>query len=64
MTFNKATIGGKSYGEVVDARTGEVIEIGEVLAFLFKHTISSMVSFSFWHYIAGYLFLRSSVNFH
>ncbi|XP_035707626.1 phospholipid-transporting ATPase ID isoform X1 [Folsomia candida] len=29
MTFNKCTIGGKSYGEVIDPRTGEVIEHGE-----------------------------------
>ncbi|XP_044762025.1 probable phospholipid-transporting ATPase IM isoform X2 [Coccinella septempunctata] len=27
MTFNKCSIGGRSYGDVVDARTGEIIEI-------------------------------------
>jgi len=30
MTFNKCTIAGKSYGEVMDPRTGEVIENLEV----------------------------------
>jgi hypothetical protein len=30
MTFNKCSIGGRSYGEVIDPQTGEVIETIEV----------------------------------
>ncbi|KAL3278639.1 hypothetical protein HHI36_016178 [Cryptolaemus montrouzieri] len=29
MTFNKCAIGGKSYGDLIDSRTGEIIEITE-----------------------------------
>jgi len=32
MAFNKCTIGGKSYGEVIDPRTGEAVEHVEVCA--------------------------------
>ncbi|XP_055603469.1 phospholipid-transporting ATPase ID-like isoform X3 [Uranotaenia lowii] len=30
MTFNKCSIGGRSYGDVVDSRTGETVEVTEV----------------------------------
>ena len=30
MTFNKCSIAGRSYGDIVDERTGETIEINEV----------------------------------
>lgn len=30
MTFNKCSINGRSYGDVIDSRTGEVIEITDV----------------------------------
>lgn len=30
MTFNKASIEGKMYGEVLDSKTGEPIEVNEV----------------------------------
>jgi len=32
MTFNKCSINGRSYGDVIDLRTGELIEITEVSA--------------------------------
>lgn len=31
MTFNKCSIGGRSYGDVVDARTGEIVEITDAV---------------------------------
>lgn len=30
MTFNKCSIAGRSYGDVIDLKTGEVIELTEV----------------------------------
>lgn len=30
MTFNKCSINGRSYGDVIDLRTGEVVEITDV----------------------------------
>lgn len=30
MTFNKCSINGRSYGDVIDLRTGEVVEVSEV----------------------------------
>lgn len=30
MTFNKCSIAGKSYGDVIDKVTGEVLEVTEV----------------------------------
>lgn len=30
MTFNKCSINGRTYGDVIDLRTGELIEITEV----------------------------------
>lgn len=30
MTFNKCSVNGISYGDVIDLRTGEVIEISDV----------------------------------
>lgn len=31
MTFNKCSVGGRSYGDVVDSRTGEIVEVTEDL---------------------------------
>lgn len=36
MTFNKCSIAGRSYGEVIDLKTGDVIEITEVRLFFFS----------------------------
>ena len=30
MTFNKCSINGRAYGDVIDLRTGDIIEITEV----------------------------------
>lgn len=30
MTFNKCSIAGRAYGDIIDLRTGEVIEVNEV----------------------------------
>jgi thiamine biosynthesis lipoprotein ApbE len=30
MTFNKCSIAGKTYGDIIDPKTGEPIEITEV----------------------------------
>lgn len=30
MTFNKCSINGRAYGDIIDLRTGEVVEITEV----------------------------------
>lgn len=30
MTFNKCSIGGRAYGDVIDLKTGDVVEITEV----------------------------------
>lgn len=30
MTFNKCSIGGICYGDVIDEKTGEVLEVSEV----------------------------------
>lgn len=30
MTFNKCSIGGRCYGDVIDEKTGEVVELSEV----------------------------------
>jgi hypothetical protein len=30
MTFNKCSIAGRSYGDVIDLRTGDIVEISEV----------------------------------
>lgn len=30
MTFNKCSIAGRSYGDVIDLKTGEIIELTEV----------------------------------
>lgn len=34
MTFNKCSINGRVYGDVIDLRTGEVVELTEVSIFL------------------------------
>jgi magnesium-transporting ATPase (P-type) len=31
MTFNKCSIGGRSYGDIIDLKTGDVVEITEVI---------------------------------
>lgn len=33
MTFNKCSINGRVYGDVIDLRTGEVVELSEVSTF-------------------------------
>lgn len=30
MTFNKCSIGGRAYGDIIDLKTGDVVEISEV----------------------------------
>lgn len=30
MTFNKCSISGKSYGDVLDTRTGEIVDLADV----------------------------------
>lgn len=30
MTFNKCSINGRSYGDIIDLRTGDVVELTEV----------------------------------
>jgi hypothetical protein len=30
MTFNKCAIGGRSYGDIIDEKTGEPIDVDEV----------------------------------
>lgn len=30
MTFNKCSINGRAYGDVIDLRTGEIVEVTEV----------------------------------
>lgn len=30
MTFNKCSINGRTYGDVIDLRTGEIVEVTEV----------------------------------
>lgn len=30
MTFNKCSIGGRAYGDIIDLKTGDVVEITEV----------------------------------
>lgn len=39
MTFNKCSINGRSYGDIIDLRTGEVVEVTDVSVkhFLFVH---------------------------
>ena len=36
MTFNKCSIYGRTYGDVIDLRTGEVVEITDVSLFVLK----------------------------
>lgn len=36
MTFNKCSINGRVYGDVIDLRTGEVVELTEVSTFFFN----------------------------
>lgn len=33
MTFNKCSISGRAYGDVIDLKTGEVVELSEVSSF-------------------------------
>lgn len=33
MTFNKCSIAGRAYGDVIDLKTGEVVELSEVSNF-------------------------------
>ena len=35
MTFNKCSINGRSYGDIIDLRSGDVVEVTEVHFFLF-----------------------------
>ena len=35
MTFNKCSIAGVCYGDVVDEKTGEIMEVSEVSFFFF-----------------------------
>lgn len=46
MTFNKCSITGKVYGEIIDKRTGEVLEVNEVFwsFFLNKKTYFNALS--------------------
>jgi P-type E1-E2 ATPase len=37
MTFNKCSIAGRAYGDVIDLRTGEVLEITEVSRMAWSH---------------------------
>ena len=39
MTFNKASIGGKSYGDILDENTGEPIDLDEVSYVLLQKTV-------------------------
>ena len=39
MTFNKCSISGRSYGDVVDERTGEPVDLDEVRKFSILLTI-------------------------
>lgn len=52
MTFNKCSVGGKSYGEIFDSR-GEPIEIKEV-------GLSSCIVIS--HFVVFFLFLLQQTN--
>lgn len=36
MTFNKCSISGRAYGDVIDLKTGEVVELSEVSNFNFS----------------------------
>lgn len=40
MTFNKCSINGRVYGDVIDLRTGEVVELTEVSTFFLNKILN------------------------
>lgn len=44
MTFNKCSINGRTYGDVIDLRTGEIVEVSEVSRTSnIKHFLSAII---------------------
>lgn len=35
MTFNKCSINGRAYGDIIDMRTGDAVEVGDVSIYLY-----------------------------
>lgn len=51
MTFNKCSINGRTYGDVIDLRTGEVIEVTDVSVCIQKNSLCFHSIFQY-----GYIF--------